>query len=1319
MIRILKFAAACALAVCVPISVAAQQVGESINVLPVYTGGTDLCASGLPCDALRGDLFGQRQDEPSLGVSTLNKDHIVVVYNDWRAVDVPTDPMIPGTASTLARLWDGVRGLLARLAGAPAPRTPEPSRKAASEAGLGMSVSYDGGLTWTGGFVPGLPFDASPASLASPAHKAGLQGMSDPVIVSAPCGRFYLAYLAFTREGISQMLVSRLQDLNNSDVTHTVQWQGTTLVEQGSNAAYGHFLDKPHMALALTGASSCTAVTERVYVSYTTFTGNSKTGKFQSKINLATSIDGGRTFTVAKVDDSYTQSQGTAVVVNPVTNDVYVFWRSFNVPDSMIMSKTTRTGWSKPIDLLASDPSRTLATFDQPSVTTQDPLGNAVKAELAFRSNAFPTAAITPDGSTLLVAWQERVSASGMPDPAGSPRIVWKSSRDGGATWTQRMAVTNNHPASPGGLGFFDAGTTVGPQVMPSLACGPGNRCLLTYYEARPYEQSDAAGLSPVYHWIGGYDRALDLRAAVIDAQGGELKTFPSFQVSRYSYRPLDKGELPGENDSYMAQICTNSSHCYAGKNYGGYPHTGSGTTPFMGDYNDVQPVVRYVKDSDASAWRIASKAADAPYDSGFVAVWADNRNVVRPQPADGTEWKNFGNYGPAGKGGSCLNPGSRDQSVMAAQVSLGLLVTAPANYKPFVAPRIEFPMTVWNNTAHDRQFQLDLSGSGPSSLSKDDQTLAQGFLTIYAYSSSSVNVYAWNGSAVTVKVTECTLAGCAPMSGALTGSITFNAPSAVPPSGAAWAYEPATIAVNPVPKNPVPKNPVPKNPVPKNPVPSDRTVYDVIDYSWIVTPSNQDDTGTYLALANVDKAYQNDYVFQIFVTKPATAYAVDGCEPTNLTMGTLVANISDPSNPVPKNPVPKNPVPKNPVPKNAPPADALVQNSTFTLGSSTAVSGTSSTSSGPYAASDCNATTGVGLIGDCTMAAPRTPNEVTITVRAYQVTANPTAIYDPYGEHGTPNPPSAIVAEYWCTGSEGGCAFVEDGPDLVAPESATVAPTTVKAGGTVTFPTAAQNVPNAGNRPALAHEVGYYISAAATVSDLPRTANGTINTTSATVYSRLLASVSMPVLNEGSAETVAATVLTIPTDVPRPNADGTGTYYLYAYVDSTRVVSELDEENNIIQGGPITVLAPGYGITGLQTPCSGMTCDKTGTMPLAWQFTRGSVAADSVANLPRLNFWGGCPNLNRDSEGYPTDAPLKMSEPDPSDLTSGKSGWQYFPNAGMTRPQYTWQFNFDATGLPRGTCYTMWIEIPSTQQVVPPTDPALKPFGPFSITPR
>ena len=670
--------------------------------------------------------------------------------------------------------------------------------------------------------------------------------------------------------------------------------------------------------------------------------------------------------------------------------------------------------------------------------------------------------------------------------------------------------------------------------------------------------------------------------------------------------------------------------------------------------------------------------------------------------------------------GGSCANPGSRDQSVMAAQVSLGLLVTAPTNYKPFVAPRIEFPMTVWNNTSADRQFQLDVTGS--ASLSKDDSTLRQGFLTIFAYSSSSVNVYALDGARVGVRVTECTLAACDPIpAGALTGSIAFNAPASAPPAGApAPAYAPSAIVVNPVPKNPVPKNPVPKNPVPKNPVPADATVYDVVDYSWTVDPSSLGDPATYLALANVDSAYQNDYIFQVFVTKPATAFAADGCDPANVALGTLIANISDPSNPVPKNPVPKNPVPKNPVPKNALPSDVLVQNTTFTLGSSTTPVTSGGTGGLLAAPTPCNATTGAGLIGDCTMAAPRPPNEVTVTVRAYQVTPNPSVVYDPYGERGAPNPPSVAVADYWCDGPNQGCTFVQDGPDLAAPSSAGVTPTTVPAGGAVTFPDAAQVVQNAGNRPALAHQVGFYISSAATASGLPRLANGTIDTTTGAVYTRLLKSVPLAALDPGLSESIDPQALTIPGNIPLPGAGQTGTYYLYAYVDSTRVVSELDEDNNIIQGGPITVVAAGYGFIGLQTPCDPgqLSCTKSGAgaVPLAWQFSRGGVAVDSFANAPRLKFYQGCSTVV--TANTPT-----LLVANPGDLSTGSSGFQYFPAAGTTRPQFTWQYNWErsdpASGATLIGCYQLYIEVPSTGQVLGSSDPGLQPVGPITITLR
>ena len=207
-------------------------------------------------------------------MSTVNKDHILTFYNDFRAVDLgPTEPPLPGpTSSVLARAWNSVTVFLARLVGRPGPKPgpTEPEHAAAAEAWIGMSASYDGGLTWVGGLVPGGPEDDSDASMASPAY--GLEGASDPVVVSAPCGKFFLAWLAFTRGGESRLLVSRFTDHNDSDQRHTISYDGTTVVEVGQNATNGHFLDKPDAAIELTGATGCDAFAD--HVSYTTFVGN-------------------------------------------------------------------------------------------------------------------------------------------------------------------------------------------------------------------------------------------------------------------------------------------------------------------------------------------------------------------------------------------------------------------------------------------------------------------------------------------------------------------------------------------------------------------------------------------------------------------------------------------------------------------------------------------------------------------------------------------------------------------------------------------------------------------------------------------------------------------------------------------------------------------------------------------------------------------------------------------------------------------------------------------------------------------------------------
>lgn len=1167
----------------------AQQVGDNINVLPVFQGIED------ELDYLRGDLYGQRQQEPSVVVSSVNKDHVLAFYNDFRAVDVPNDPPLPGLLSSTfsGRLWSGMRGLLARLLGRPEPEGDKRTAVAAFEAGIGMSVSYDGGLTWTGGFMPGLPFDTTPGSMKSPGF--GLEGMSDPVGIAAPCGRFYVAYLAFSRlTGTSKLLAARFQDLNDHDVRHTVKYLGTSLIATGQTQQMGimtggspppdSFVDKPEIALRLTGKASCsTEVTEDVYVTYTKFVGQGSAENFQSEINFAKSTNLGKNWSISKINDKYNGNQGTAMVVHPATGLASVFWRSFNTPDTMVMRRSTSSGWSTPVDLLKNDALKTLAKFDQPGVSTE-----GGKEELAFRTNAFPDAAITPDGSLLVAVWHERVNnTSGFPDPSGLPKIVWKYSKDGGNTWSSRKALTNARPASLPGLGFFNPSSgPAGPQVMPSVTCGAGtpNRCIVTYYESRD------GNLAP-NGWIAGYDRLLDLRAVLIDAPTISNPTpvpQQSFQVSRYDYRPLVENETPQESLDYVQPICDPNENCTPALNFAGRPHTSSGTEPFMGDYNAVTPFEQYLKDQTSGKWRLAINATDVPGGARFLAAWADNRNVAPPAPGDGTEWQNFGNYGPAGLGGTCINPGSRDQNVMTAHISTGLLVTAPTNFKPFQAPFIEFPMTVWNNTGVDRQFDLDLLGTGSFAREPGDDyafPLTDGGVTVFAYSSASVNVYAFNGSPVTVKVTECSLSGCGAVSAPLAGSIQFNAPTAAPPGGApAFTYSSSAIAVNPVPKNPVPKNPVPKNPVPKNPVPknaggSDVPVYDVIDYSWTVNPTSQDDAGTYVAFANVDRAYEDDYVFQVFVTKPSTLFTATGCQPGNVALGTLVGHISDPQNPVPKNPVPKNPVPKNPVPKNASLSDQLVHNSSFTLESSESVESLSAFTMSSGTSGPCDATTGAGLIGLCTMAAPRPPNEVTITLRAYQINEFPSVVFDPHGDiTGTATPPSITVADYWCTSADEGCSFAQNGPDLAVPDPPTapasnVTPTTVPAGQNVTFPVAGASILNAGAEPAEEHQIGYYISAASTIAALPRKSDGTIDTGSST-YTRLLLTVDKPQLEGGQTETVDPKALTIPADIPRPT-NGEGVYFLYAYVDDLRLVNEFDEDDNIIQGGPITVQAP------------------------------------------------------------------------------------------------------------------------------------------------
>src|SRR5215472_15464161 len=76
-----------------------------------------------------GDPFLQRQNEPSLAVSSRNTLHLLAGANDYRTVDLPISDTVPGS-----------------LAG---------------DAWLGVFKSFDGGQTWQSTLLPGYPQDNS------------------------------------------------------------------------------------------------------------------------------------------------------------------------------------------------------------------------------------------------------------------------------------------------------------------------------------------------------------------------------------------------------------------------------------------------------------------------------------------------------------------------------------------------------------------------------------------------------------------------------------------------------------------------------------------------------------------------------------------------------------------------------------------------------------------------------------------------------------------------------------------------------------------------------------------------------------------------------------------------------------------------------------------------------------------------------------------------------------------------------------------------------------------------------------------------------
>ncbi|MCX6594875.1 MAG: putative Ig domain-containing protein [Acidobacteria bacterium] len=728
-----------------------------------------------------GDPFLQRQNEPSIAVSTRNPLHLLAGANDYRTVDVP-----------------GIEG-----------------SKATGDAWLSIFKSRDGGLTWTSTLLPGYPQDRSVSGRNSVLFQKAYKAGADPVVRAGTNGMFYYAGLGFVRsntglDGATGIFLARFIDNNNTEgayATYTkngrvipytkdfdpIKYLDNRVVAEGipnpavsvtsGASVVSTFLDKPWLTVDIprAGALNCvvgggeTPVQQfpggNVYVVWTAFeNGNDEKGA----IMFSRSRDCGVTFSPpVQVASSATANQGATMAIDPATGALYVVWRRFATignPHGMMMSRSTDFG-------VTFSPPQTIATagtpapgqviyspFDQGS-TIVDTAGNVLDAR--FRTNGYPTMGVGADGR-IYVAWSQRGAG-----PSGDARIVITSSI-GGSSWTPPVAVDSS-------------ASFRGHQVMPAMSLAEG-KLTLVYYDLR---DSNTKGIFTKLAVGGGYQetrqpigerqagadsrvftneisdtylkpdgtraplairQTMDVRVAQTNLATLAL-SFQAARVSDYAFgsRPPAAGQT-ATGPIPIEQMQLNPPNL---------PMFALGTTPFMGDYIDVT-ALQFIVGADGK-WAYNLAPTPSPV---FHAVWTDNRDV-RP-PAD-RNWRNYtppnvaltltarlrGPGFPASTADtdlptpkvengiaatSLVDPslnrlacvdgqtGMRNQNIYTARITNGFVASAPTNSKPLNTTFARaFVVTGQNTTKQSKTFRLSIANQPPGGRASFSQTGRQG----------------------------------------------------------------------------------------------------------------------------------------------------------------------------------------------------------------------------------------------------------------------------------------------------------------------------------------------------------------------------------------------------------------------------------------------------------------------------------------------------------------------------------------------------------------------------------------------------------------
>jgi hypothetical protein len=646
------------------VPVAAQIAGSNINMV-----------SGTKWPD--GDPFLQRQNEPSLAISSRNPAHLLGGSNDYRTVDLP---------------------------GLPAGET--------GDAWLGIYKSYDGGQTWKSTTHPGCPQKIA-ACDGAPLLKNYAAG-ADPVVRAGTSGMFYYVGLGFTRDTPkkSVVFVSRFIDNNNEENGDPIKYLDTAQVSLGTDAA---FLDKPWLAVDVprTGAATCTITQPlkngnvftqtfpvgNIYLAYTSFTDESKP---PSQIYFSRSTDCGATWSKPAIIADGALHQGAALAVDPATGAVYVTWRRFKstgITDAILFAQSTDGGqtFAKPVEVA------TITPFDQGTTA------------FSFRTNGYPTIAV--DGaSRIYLAWTER--NQGAPESTGDARVVLTTSKDA-VTWTQRAPVADY--------------TGRGHQFMPAMSFA-GGKLMIIFYDVRDdntignftslgggkYVESrvpagDLASVPPHPEKVftnflldASPDAALGglLRRHTIDvwaaqADPADVPQFTAARVSQYIF-----GSRQGSAVIEQLQI-----------NPPNLPLFKQGTAPFMGDYLDLAASPSFLPGDQPGSWKFNTDPLKSVV---FHAVWTDNRDVRPPANGDWTDYtppisassSGVSLFDPTQPQPACRTgqSGMRNQNIYTSRITQGLLITSPSNTKRLGSIQRAFPVVVSNSTKVLKTYRITIA---------------------------------------------------------------------------------------------------------------------------------------------------------------------------------------------------------------------------------------------------------------------------------------------------------------------------------------------------------------------------------------------------------------------------------------------------------------------------------------------------------------------------------------------------------------------------------------------------------------------------------